>query len=444
MAGRELPNVAEDEDEGAEGKPNILSRTAGSVWRRLYGDKDVDQVFAYETFITVRVRDWKLGIIYWTSISVIVLYILMGCFAIDRRHQEADPGVGTVLTKVFGKAHLKGDTSIVYDSIDIRNPVIEPAGAFIMTKRITVAQKFGSCVDWDNPLPCPCKDGGVCNGDHCESQGWCPSIGNGNADKPPPEAKVEELEGLEDMIISIHAAIAFPYAGNYFYVATPGPKQPDLKKISLGGLLAEAGMKVTDVTQTGALIGVNLLWTCELSFLSLWTGDVPTGLGEQKLYCPYHFSVVRLDGGGGFTQKRSRRKGDTREAFYNTGIRIIVESTGRGNRLSLVLVAIQVGSMFSLLKCATSLTDSIMVNKRIMGKKKADSCLDCKVENTEDYTDLKDRLDEVRKLKQNYRNKGGSSRMVQRRGGGGQGGDLSLSLGAGGRGGSGTAVLRGT
>jgi len=426
-----MSSIAEGGGHAREAPPPSLG---ARLIRALTGWRDLDDVFSYDTYKIVTIRDARLGLIYWSCITIIVLYIMIKAFGIDRRHQEADPGLGTVMMAFKGKAYAKGDTNRVFDAADLRYPVIEPSGAFITTKRIIMPnQKQGSCVNWDQPQECPCSDGGVCNGDHCETQGWCPSLGDGNVDKPPKDAKVDEMEGLEDATLSIHAGIAFPFAGNYFFVASPKPGQPNLKNITIQELLSYARppLKLSDLTHTGALIGVNLMWSCELTtFRNLMgdLGDVPTGLGEEQQVCPFYLSVSRLDGGQGFVQKRSRRKGDKRDAIYSIGLRIIVESSGVGQRVSLVLIVIQMGSMFSLLKMAQIFTDFLMA--RCFPDRERNAYKKCKVEDTDDYSDLKDRIPEVVKQRNQYRPASDAPAQM-------------LGLGAGGRAGSGTAVLRG-
>jgi len=399
---------------------------------------DWDEAFSYDTYKIVTIRDHRLGLIYWSTILLIIFYIMIYCFGIDRRHQETDPGLGTVMTNFKGKAYKKGDKSVVFDEADLRHPEIEPSGAFIMTKRVVLNQKFGgSCVDYDNLEACPCSGGSVCNGEYCESHGWCPSLGDANARDPPSSAQVTEVEGLEDTILQIHAGIAFPFAGNYFFVASPGPGQPDLTNITLGDLLSHAKppLKVSDLADTGAIIGVTFLWSCELTtFRNLMgdLGDVPTGLGEAQESCPYHLEVSRLDGGQGFSQKTSKKEGgvrDVRDAVYTMGLRIIVESSGVGLRVSLVLIVIQMGSMFSLLKMAQMLTDWLMAR---CFPDRQQAYYKAKIEDTNDYSDLKDRIPQVNEQREKFKT------SIHSRASSSQ----ALGLGAGGRAGSGTAVLQ--
>jgi len=48
------------------------------------------------------------------------------------KHQTQEPGIGTIITKFFGKAY--NQDKLAFDHADLRFPEIEPYGAFIMTK----------------------------------------------------------------------------------------------------------------------------------------------------------------------------------------------------------------------------------------------------------------------------------------------------------------------
>lgn len=431
--GQELQRV-EDDERRAKRK---------SLFERFFGDPD--DVFAYETFKVVRIRDKWLGVLYWGIILVCILYIAIKAIAIDGLHREYDPGFGASITHLKGKGWANGDKNAVMDEADLRFPVIEPAGAFVLTRSITIKdQTFGSCVNYDNLQKCPCSNGAVCNGEYCETQGWCPSIGDENAANPPPGAKVIDVSGIEDATLMIHSGIAFPFAGNYLYVARP-ERGTDLQNITLKELLALAQppLTVEELSATGAVIDVSLLWTCELTtfwgFLTGATGEVPMGLGGELKYCPYQLVVSRIDGGRGFAQKRAHRKKadgtEKRDATYAIGLRIIIDSSGVGQRVSLVLILIQAGSMCSLLRVAAIITDAVMLSSWSSMSKFYEKC---KVQKTRDRSDLKDRLDMVDDERQRFdTTKGRRLAPTSSKHSG------HLGLGGGGRGGSGSTVLRG-
>jgi len=139
---------------------------------------DWDTQCSYMTFKIVRVRDRYLGCVYWSIVTAVIMYISIIIFNIEGRHKQFAPGLGTVITRFKGKAFANGK---VFDDADLRFPAIEPNGAFILTKRITMPdQTIGRCVDQDFPRNCPCLKDEACIGagtppgfgGRCESQGW--------------------------------------------------------------------------------------------------------------------------------------------------------------------------------------------------------------------------------------------------------------------------------
>jgi hypothetical protein len=452
MAGRgheqEIPAVVDEEADPEEQKAPVKDK--GWLGNLIGKEIDWDLICAYKTFKVVRIRDFKLGLTYWAIVASVVLYVVVFAFSIEGKHQQQEPGVGTVLTKVRGKAYA-GDK--VFDPSDLRFPVIEPSGAFLLTRQVTLTQTKGKCIDWDEPKPCPCDTdkGEVCTKakdgkEFCEVKTWCPSLGEHNAHSPPPEAKIDEVQGIDRLILKIMSGIAFPGIGNRFFVTGGSPGATNqFKNISVGDLLklsdppTQLNKKLFDY---GALIGVSFFWNCDVS------GD-----------CEPSVVIKRLDSGQGFVQKRARytRKAgvETREALYLNGLRILVDSSGIGRKASLVLAIIQVGSAIALIRVAAIIADFIMLNGiEILGpnvvpmfpgglsigynKNRIESYYKCKVKETKDYSDLQDRIDLINDTK-----KRDTTSVTRAKGAASAGASVVFGLGAGGRGGLASAVLRG-
>lgn len=289
-------------------------------------------------------------------------------------------------------------------------------------------QMLGNCIDYDNP--CPCRVEAECvDGQYCKDAAWCPSLGEGNALDPPKESVVETMQGLQHTVLQIMTGIAFPGIGNYFFVTgkSPGANNP-YKNITLKELLSHAQptpVKLEDVLETGALISVSFFWNCDV--------DVD---------CEPAVIVKRQDSGKGFVQKRVRHRTiggqRTRDAIYMYGLRILVESSGIGRRVSVVLIVIQVGSGLALLRTASMAADFLMLSG-IQNKVRRDAYYKCKVEETQDYSDLQDRINLVNEqLKEREREKktaapGESTKSKK----------VSLGLGPGRKGGLGSHILQG-
>jgi len=400
MAGREQgtelqPVVDEAEEERKEAEAEAAKGNAGPDW---------DTLCAYKTFKVVRIKDRQLGFCYWGIVLGVVLYIVVFAFSIGGKHQDQRPGVGTVLTNIIGKTYAGGK---VFDPADLRFPVIEPNGAFLLTRRIAVKQKRGMCVDMDHPKQKPCGPGEKENGLYCEVKGWCPSIGDSNAEKPPKEAKVDRLMGVGSITLKIMAGINFPGLSEDFYVAGASPgAESQFKNITVDKLLSlaktppkdqlaamdtekkDSGIKLDEaLVNSGALIGVSFFWNCET--------DHPP--------CEPSVLIKKLDSGQGFVQKRAtyfRNNGEEmREALYLNGLRLLVDSSGIGRKASMVLAVIQLGSAIALIRVAAIVADNIMLYSFQYTKDRRTAYYKCKVHETEDFSDLQDRIHRVNEAK---------------------------------------------
>jgi len=418
--GAEYPGVVDDVDRAQDRE---ASQRPTSQW---------NTIFAYQTPRIVRILDWKLGCIYWCIVLLVVMYVLVVNFAIQGKHQESMPGAGVVILRVKAKA-FAGDK--VFDTLDIRWPEIEPTGGFFLTKQIAMkGQVYGNCVDFDRPKRCPCDraKGETCasTGDYCIVPGWCPSLGDSNAESPPPGAEIMRLEGLESVVLSFKAGITFSGLGDESFITTGGYTGVKnlVENITLEELLnyAQPPLKVQDLSERGALVNVAIFWNCQLG-----------------ASCAPHYVIKRVDGGQGFTQKKSRRYKvggvETRDALYRYGIRILAESSGRGRQTSAEGIVIQVGAGVALLRVAAFLVDFLMTSP-LYSRHFREAYSKCRVQETMDYSDLQDRIDMIGNEKHSA--DADKKQATQSIGGGGAL-RVALGLGPAGRGGVGSMILRG-
>lgn len=433
--GLELRGVVDEEqdDERGEARHQVANGGGGDggIFDSLL-NINWDSLCAYQTDKVVQIKDAKLGLLYWFVVTVVIMYITIVIFMIEGRQAKFAPGYGTAITRFKGKAFSNGK---VYDEADLRFPAIEPTGAFVMTKRVVMReQKWDRCVDMDTPRPCPCKEGDRCVNGYCETAGWCPSLGDFNAATPPPGAVVESFEGLEHGVFQIVTSITFPGLGNEIFI-TGGSKGGTNKynHITLGELVKKAYPKIKyeDVKEKGALIGVSVSWDCDV------TSD-----------CEPFVQIKALDGGAGFTQKRTfhqRKNGlETRDAIYMYGLRVLVDSKGVGRQTSLTLIVVQIGSGIALLRTASYVADFMML--KLYGAERRKAYYRCKIIETRDYSDLQDRLNLVQDHIQEKATLLGTPRdghRDHRTGTAGAGAHVPLGLGPGARGGNGNVILRG-
>lgn len=416
------------DDPKAEAKKHPLRPKKATMW-------DLDVIFAYRTFKIVRIKDRWLGFLYWAIVLAVILYLLVYVFGVEAKHQYQEPGIGTVLTRFKGKAFSgEGADKLVFDGPDLRWPIIEPSGAFIMTKQLVMrGQTIGKCINWDTPKRCPCAAGETCVDEHCSVQAWCPSLGDINAPNdgkqspsaPPAEVEHHRVSGLENAGVSIMSGIAFPGIGNYFFTtgASEGAEN-QFKNVTVGELLAlaEPPVSVEDVIDTGALLGVSFFWNC----------DVDIGNCEPAVI------IKRLDSGQGFSQKRARhyREGgvEKRDAMFMYGIRIIVDSAGIGKQSSLVLIVMQIGAGLALLRTAAYFVDYVMLSQYVYAEGTRNAYSSCKIIETKDYSDLKDRINLIQDQKE-QQHKGHPLAQGVNTG--------AIGLGPGARGGQASSILRG-
>jgi len=289
-------------------------------------------------------------------------------------------------------------------------------------------QRLGDCVDWDSPVKCPCKANSTCRDGLCTRRGWCPSLGDFNTKSTdvPQGAVQETILGLEESILHISSSIAFPSIGNQLFVTgdSPDAKNP-FANIRLGDLLAMAGTNMKEVQMRGALISVALMWRCDV--------------GASR-FCEPNTLVKRLDNGQGFQQKRATYRRDAngeevRHATYLFGVRVLVDCSGIGRQASMPLIVVQIGSCIALLRVAMFVADFVMLTLWPNAERRL-AYKQCKINYTEDFSDLQERLNLIKT--ENQREARVIPSVGQR-----SGNHVPLGLGAGGRAGMPAAVLRG-
>jgi len=384
-------------------------------------ETDWDEVFAYKTFYMVRIVDMWLGVLYYSIVTLVVCYVVFFALLLNGKHQIERAGVGTVLTRFAGKAFYDGNA---YDAWDMRFPEIEPNGCFVATKIVTLPnQKVGKCIDFDQL--CPCRDEAECIDGYCEDKAWCPSLGEGSVDEVAKTGKIEIMQGLEDTELQIQAGIAFPGIGNEFFVAGKSTEEATnpVRYIKLKDLFAMGGLEVGDLIEYGAIVSVIFQWRCDVLVPEM---------------CEPVVNVQRIDGADGiyrgFVTKRASRRWEggewVRDAVMMYGIRILIDSAGIGREWLFMLFMIQMGSCLALMRTASMIADFVMLN--FYPKDRREKYYKCKVKETQDFSDLKDRLNIIQDARAGTKVPDLLRRAPSR----------TLGLGPGGRGGMASQILK--
>uniref|UniRef100_A0A3B3XJZ2 Uncharacterized protein n=1 Tax=Poecilia mexicana TaxID=48701 RepID=A0A3B3XJZ2_9TELE len=220
-------------------------------------------ILTYETYKSVVVRSWPLGIVYRLAQLIIISYFVGYVFLYEKAYQVADTNIeSSVTTKVKGFGKL--DNAVM----DVADYIYPPQGegAFsIITKIIETDNQFqGRCPEKEFN----CMITGECNttAGYCEIEGWCPAEDDKVKIKPMPE--------FVNFTIYIKNSIRFPLfnvtRGNFN--STKDIKTCKYDKIEdpfcpifqVDYILNETRQNVTMLAEKGGEIGIIIQWRCNL------------------------------------------------------------------------------------------------------------------------------------------------------------------------------------
>eukprot|EP00299_Pterocystis_sp_00344_P010986 c5055_g1_i1.p1 GENE.c5055_g1_i1~~c5055_g1_i1.p1 ORF type:complete len:393 (-),score=129.10 c5055_g1_i1:125-1273(-) len=355
---------------------------------------DLDQVFAYKTIKMVRVLDRRLGFVFYGIQVMILIYIFIYVFAINKGYLESEQAIGQVHVKVMGATYSKvSGTNVAFDAHDLRTPSLENGALFIATKIEMVKQSRKTCPNPEYSCAvngdCPVIEGissQECEDGRCVMAGWCPGISPDSE-----ETSIIRMERPEDLIVWFRSAIAFPKLlknGTFSSMSREDPvlleDEGDTDAWTLDQLLDLAGAPLSSVKEDGAMLDVRLEWDCYI--------DTLEGCTSPKAY------VQRLDEGKvrGFSyyqphyvhEPNLNIDRDIRILQKYTGVRILVASKGYGRRVSPQATILQLSSGLALLSLARIATDLLML--KVMPEK--EHYRKYKEELTPDFSDLRDKV----------------------------------------------------
>ena len=175
---------------------------------------DWDRIFKYKTFKMVKMVDARLGLLNYSIMLMIILYIGLFVIWYKRGYLEMEVSVGQVEVDVLGKSSFELDGDIyVVDAIDMTDPAIENGALFVISREETVKQTRGQCgnperlcdTNTDCPIELPFAKG-VCVEGFCEELGWCPPL-----DPSDPETTlVRQFNNPANLTLWVRASISFP------------------------------------------------------------------------------------------------------------------------------------------------------------------------------------------------------------------------------------------
>jgi len=338
---------------------------------------DVDDVFAYETVKWVRVLDRRLGLVYYTMLTIIVIYIVLYVCIIEKQYLDFEKSSGWIIVQVLN--NQKSDLGVSWDTYDrITNPG-EQGAVFIPTRvLITRAQtqdgfcesmvhectKASDCdIDNEKLQKSECVNG------HCIRRQWCPAEN--------PDAPTTETQYLEFNQVELWFSTYVHYHKFQLDVATTDERKEILYPMKrantypLHDLIRMANLDPEEVVENGAVIIANALLECDLD-----NGEcgsrVETINVDTKAGYNYAYNHIYYEDGV--------RKRDTLRMY---GIRLLAFATGFGSKTSFPMIVLQTSSGIALMMVAQTVSDFVLMS--VIAERK--HYTDQKVLQTEDFNE---------------------------------------------------------
>jgi len=339
---------------------------------------DADNVFAYETVKWVRVLDRRLGLVYWTMLIMIFIYIVLYVCIIEKQYLDFEKSSGWIIVQVLN--HQKSDLGITWDTYDrITNPG-EQGAVFVPTRILTtraqtqegfcespvhLCEKPEDC-DIDNEL----LQKSECVNGHCMRRQWCPAEN--------PEAPTTEIQYLEFGNVELWFKTYVHYHKFQLDVATTDEKQEimyPMKRANtypLHDLIRMANLDPEEVIENGAVIIANALLQCKLDS-SECTSRVETINVDTKSGYNYVYNHIYFDENG-------VRKRDVLRMY---GIRLLAFATGFAVKTSFSMIVLQTSSGIALMMIAQTVADFVLMT--VIAERK--HYTDQKILQTEDFNE---------------------------------------------------------
>jgi len=323
-----------------------------ALWESL---PDPDDIFAYETVKWVRVLDRRLGLVYYTMLIIIVIYIVLYVCIIEKQYLDFEKSSGWIIVQVMN--NQKSDLGITWDTYDrITNPG-EQGAVFVPTRILTTRAQTqeGFC---ESPLH-TCKAPEDCDIDnellqksecvngHCMRRQWCPAEN--------PEAPTTEVQYLEFGSVELWFKTYVHYHKFQLDVATTDEQKEimyPMKRANtypLHDLIRMANLDPEEVIENGAVIIANALLQCQLDdrrcASRVETINVDTKSGYNYVYTHVYF-------------ENGVRKRDVLRMY---GVRVLTFATGFAHKTSFSMIVLQTSSGIALMMIAQTVADFVLM-----------------------------------------------------------------------------------
>jgi len=342
-------------------------------------DYDLDDLFAYETVKWVRVLDRRLGLVYYTMLLIIVIYIVLYVCIIEKQYLDFEKSSGWIIVQVLN--HQKSDLGITWDTYDrITNPG-EQGAVFVPTRILTTRAQTqeGFC---ESPVH-PCKkpedcdidnellQKSQCSNGYCMRRQWCPA-------ENPEAPATTEIQYLEFGNVELWFKTYVHYHKFQLDVATTDEKEEimyPMKRANtypLHDLIRMANLDPEEVIENGAVIIANALLQCKLDS-SECTSRVETINVDTKSGYNYVYNHIYFDENG-------VRKRDVLRMY---GIRLLAIATGFAVKTSFSMIVLQTSSGIALMMIAQTVADFVLMT--VIAERK--HYTDQKILQTEDFNE---------------------------------------------------------
>lgn len=348
---------------------------------RLCGNVDQDKVFSYDTRQVVRIKDRYLGCTLNVLYFGIMLYIALGVFWWGEGYLSYDQARGGIAT------HVKGDTVATgtgpggvryYSAEDITYPGLENGRIFVATRETVTKQKRGICDDKDMPCEkdsdCTVALGGTCS-EHgfCHEAGWCPIEGEEPTyyDLNTGEMQIWiksfvhfALLDRENQKDPMSAEFTSMTTGNQgmkrpfiFSTITKNHSRPErgYNLFSVNELLAmckPVPVRFEEIAELGTTIEVVFSFACDVRYQTC-----KPEMKVRRLDLLFHPERI------GFSFDRADYvSDDERVRHHMRGVRIFIQTVGRGSMVDLNALVMKFATTTSLLCVAPIIADLLMLH----------------------------------------------------------------------------------
>jgi hypothetical protein len=336
-----------------------------SIWSRI--KSFFSSLKDYRTSKDVRILDRRLGYIYYGTLAMIILYLVIVVFIINQAYLDREKAEGIVLTTLLGTAYSTGAKPYVWDVAE-ENPWGQETSAVFVPSKVVVTrgQYQGLCVDpllyCERDDDCSSSDlPNVVEASQCVSTAegskgclawrWCPAENSQTSD-------VYYLENAAHQTIWLQYRIEFERLAdkskdNFDDVELDRFPGQDSNAWEVSDIVLMAGSNFSDITEKGALFKATLVINC---------------IKNPSEECDTHLEVKRLDDldSGGYSMSHAEyyRVGDVlyRDLYHMKGARIMFSCIGIYIATSLSNIVLQIASALGLIIASRAITDGVMLN----------------------------------------------------------------------------------